>query len=82
MRMLKINTSGCGKSTLALSLFRFVEPTEGQILIDGIDITNVGLTDLRQRVTIIPQVRVENLEEEKSSDISSDSRTPPFFPVP
>jgi ABC-type multidrug transport system fused ATPase/permease subunit len=47
---------GCGKSTLALSLFRFVEPTEGVIRIDGLDITEIGLTDLRQRVTIIPQV--------------------------
>ncbi|KAJ9123263.1 hypothetical protein QFC22_001460 [Naganishia vaughanmartiniae] len=50
-----VGATGCGKSTLALSLFRFVEPTEGSIQIDGLDITKVGLTDLRQRVTIIPQ---------------------------
>jgi ABC-type multidrug transport system fused ATPase/permease subunit len=50
-----VGATGCGKSTLALSLFRFVEPTEGSIKIDGIDITRVGLTDLRSRVTIIPQ---------------------------
>lgn len=55
-RAQRVVSSGCGKSTLALSLFRFVEPTEGQIRIDGLDITTVGLTDLRQRVTIIPQV--------------------------
>jgi ABC-type dipeptide/oligopeptide/nickel transport system ATPase subunit len=56
MQVLKAVDQGCGKSTLALSLFRFVEPTEGQIRIDGLDIATVGLTDLRQRVTIIPQV--------------------------
>ncbi|KAJ9112544.1 hypothetical protein QFC19_000559 [Naganishia cerealis] len=50
-----VGATGCGKSTLALSLFRFVEPTEGSIEIDGLDISRVGLTDLRQRVTIIPQ---------------------------
>ncbi|KAJ6612747.1 P-loop containing nucleoside triphosphate hydrolase protein [Mycena sp. CBHHK59/15] len=44
----KVGTqTGSGKSTLALSFFRFVEPTEGKILI--------GLTDLRSRITIIPQ---------------------------
>ncbi|EJC98304.1 multidrug resistance-associated ABC transporter [Fomitiporia mediterranea MF3/22] len=50
-----LGRTGSGKSTLALSFFRFVEPTEGRILVDGIDITKVGLTDLRSRLTIIPQ---------------------------
>ncbi|KAJ7104459.1 multidrug resistance-associated ABC transporter [Mycena belliarum] len=49
------NRTGSGKSTLALSFFRFVEPTEGKIVVDGLDITQVGLTDLRSRITIIPQ---------------------------
>ena len=44
-----------GKSTLALSFFRFVEATEGKILIDGINIADVGLADLRSRLTIIPR---------------------------
>ena len=42
-------------STLAMSLLRFVEPTSGNIRIDGIDITQAGLTQLRSRVQIIPQ---------------------------
>jgi len=46
---------GSGKSTLALSFFRFVEPTDGYISIDGIDITKVGLADLRNKLTIIPR---------------------------
>jgi len=50
-----VGATGCGKSTLALSLFRFVEPTSGTIKIDGIDITQAGLAQLRSRVTIIPQ---------------------------
>ena len=50
-----IGRTGSGKSTLALSLLRFMEPTSGRILIDGLDIGHVGLTDLRSRLTIIPR---------------------------
>lgn len=50
-----VGSTGCGKSTLALSFFRFVEAHQGQILIDNVDISKIGLTDLRSRVTIIPQ---------------------------
>lgn len=49
------NRTGSGKSTLAMSLFRFVDPVEGSIVIDGIDITTIGTEDLRSRLTIIPQ---------------------------
>ncbi|KAG8716045.1 hypothetical protein FRC11_010771 [Ceratobasidium sp. 423] len=50
-----LGRTGSGKSTLALSFFRFVEATEGRIIIDGVDISKLGLTDLRSRLTIIPQ---------------------------
>ncbi|KAJ7319100.1 multidrug resistance-associated ABC transporter [Mycena albidolilacea] len=50
-----LGRTGSGKSTLALSFFRFVEPTEGKIVVDGLDISKVGLTDLRSKLTIIPQ---------------------------
>ncbi|KAH8829370.1 multidrug resistance-associated ABC transporter [Flagelloscypha sp. PMI_526] len=50
-----LGRTGSGKSTLALSLFRFVEAAKGRILVDGKDISQIGLSDLRSRLTIIPQ---------------------------
>lgn len=55
-----LGRTGGGKSTLALSFFRFVEATEGQIVIDGLDISKVGLTDLRSRLTVIPREPVNS----------------------
>lgn len=43
------------QSTLALALLRLIEAHSGQILLDGLDIANIGLTDLRTKLTIIPQ---------------------------
>ncbi|KAI9282335.1 P-loop containing nucleoside triphosphate hydrolase protein [Sporodiniella umbellata] len=50
-----VGRTGSGKSTLALSFFRFVEASKGSIVIDGIDIKDLGTEDLRSNLTIIPQ---------------------------
>jgi ABC-type multidrug transport system fused ATPase/permease subunit len=50
-----VGRTGSGKSSLALSLLRMIEARAGRITIDGIDISTIGLEDLRSRITIVSQ---------------------------
>ncbi|KAK7487177.1 hypothetical protein BaRGS_00021529 [Batillaria attramentaria] len=50
-----VGRTGAGKTSLTLSLFRLVEAVGGSIVIDDINIANMGLHDLRCHLTILPQ---------------------------
>lgn len=50
--------TGCGKSSTVASLFRITEVESGKIFIDGVDISKLGLYNLRKKISIIPQESV------------------------
>ncbi|ORZ34436.1 P-loop containing nucleoside triphosphate hydrolase protein [Catenaria anguillulae PL171] len=50
-----VGRTGSGKSTLLVALLRIVEICGGKITIDGVDLSKIGLRDLREKIAIIPQ---------------------------
>jgi ABC-type multidrug transport system fused ATPase/permease subunit len=50
-----VGRTGSGKTSLTLALFRIIEASEGSVEIDGLDISKMGLDDLRGALSIVPQ---------------------------
>jgi ATP-binding cassette, subfamily B, bacterial len=54
-RIAVVGPSGAGKSTLIQLVTRFYDPTQGRVLVDGADLRDVALGDLRARIALVPQ---------------------------
>lgn len=50
-----VGPTGAGKSTLLSMLSRLQDPDQGQILIDGMDVRDLDIRDLRRRIAVVPQ---------------------------
>lgn len=50
-----VGRTGAGKSSLSAALFRLVEIEGGSVTLDGVDLSKLGLSDVRGRISIIPQ---------------------------
>jgi len=50
-----VGESGCGKSTIAKLVQRFYDPTCGKILLDGVDIKDIAVKDLRANIGVVSQ---------------------------
>jgi ABC-type multidrug transport system fused ATPase/permease subunit len=50
-----VGPSGAGKSTIADLFLRFYDPTQGQILLDGVDIRDLQISWLRRQIGVVPQ---------------------------
>ena len=50
-----VGAVGCGKTTLARAFGRMVPVAEGELFLDGVDITDLALQELRHDVAIVPQ---------------------------
>ena len=53
-----VGRTGAGKSSMTLALFRIIEPAEGTISIDNIDITHMGVGHLRPRFVILQKKKL------------------------
>ena len=54
-RLAVVGETGSGKSTIAKLLTRLMDPTEGAVLLDGVDVRDIGAASLRRSVVLVPQ---------------------------
>jgi ATP-binding cassette subfamily B protein len=54
-RVALVGSTGAGKSTIMRLLYRFYDIVEGKIFVDGQDISNLSISDLRAKIAIVPQ---------------------------
>jgi ABC-type multidrug transport system fused ATPase/permease subunit len=54
-RLAVVGETGSGKSTIAKLLTRLMDPTEGAVLLDGVDVREIGAASLRRSVVLVPQ---------------------------
>jgi len=54
-RVALVGPTGAGKSTLAKLIARFYDPTSGQVAFGGVDLRNASSSELRRRITVVPQ---------------------------
>src|SRR4030095_9607011 len=50
-----VGLTGAGKTTLVSLIPRFFEPTSGQVLVDGVEVSRYSLRSLRERIALVPQ---------------------------
>ncbi|PWM72829.1 MAG: ABC transporter [Bacillota bacterium] len=79
-----VGASGSGKSTIMNMIIGFLQPTEGRLLIDDKDITQISLTDYRHCISVVPQNSIlfsgtirenitygmENISEERIQEVA------------
>ncbi|QDO88879.1 ABC transporter ATP-binding protein [Ornithinimicrobium ciconiae] len=54
-RVAVVGETGSGKTTLAKLLTRLMDPSEGRVLIDGVDLREIAFSSLRRRIVMVPQ---------------------------
>jgi len=54
-RLAVVGETGAGKSTFLKLIMRFIDPTEGQVLVDGLDLRTIDLRSYRRRIGYVPQ---------------------------
>lgn len=50
-----VGATGSGKTTIAKLVARFMDPTAGAVLLDGVDLRDIPVDDLRRRIVLVPQ---------------------------